>query len=237
MEEIKNEKNNGFFDGNPKMIFGFGIVTGVALALIGVMLGGGDLSFGAEPVDRGEDCPGELCEAYYFEVAEELELNMKEFATCYDEEELANKVSEDQNMGLADGVGGTPATIINGIAVSGALPYETITEEVNSALEAEDDSGLQTMLEVVQESDHIYGDLEKAKVVMLEYSDLECPYCGMHHETMMKVMEEYGDDVAWIFRHFPLPSIHPEAESAALASECAGAQVKFWEFQHEMFTR
>ena len=86
----------------------------------------------------------------------------------------------------------------------------------------------------VSDEDHVRGDLDKAKVVMVEYSDFECPFCSRHHPTMQQVFEKYGDDVAWVYRHFPL-SFHPEAEPAANASECAADQGKFWEYADELF--
>ncbi len=89
-------------------------------------------------------------------------------------------------------------------------------------------------LEAVTDGDHIRGDISKAKVVLVEYSDFQCPYCSKHHPTMEQVMEEYGDDVAWVYRHFPL-SFHANAEPSAIASECAAAQGKFWEFADAMF--
>lgn len=78
--------------------------------------------------------------------------------------------------------------------------------------------------------DHVRGDLKKAKVVLIEYSDFECPFCNRHHPTMKQIAEEYGDDVAWVYRHFPLTSIHPNAAPAANASECAAEQGEFWDY-------
>jgi protein-disulfide isomerase len=89
-------------------------------------------------------------------------------------------------------------------------------------------------LEAATEDDHVRGDLSKAKVVLIEYSDFQCPYCAKHHPTMEQIVEEYGDDVAWVYRHFPL-SFHANAEPSAIASECAAAQGKFWEFGDAMF--
>ena len=85
----------------------------------------------------------------------------------------------------------------------------------------------------VTSADHIRGNKD-AKVVLIEYSDFECPFCSRHHPNMLKLMEEYGDDVAWVIRHFPL-SFHPEAMPAAVASECANEQGKFWEYADAMF--
>ncbi|HBL39668.1 TPA: hypothetical protein DDZ10_03295 [Candidatus Uhrbacteria bacterium] len=89
----------------------------------------------------------------------------------------------------------------------------------------------------VTDEDWVRGDLKKAKVVLVEYSDFECPFCGSHHPTMQQLMTEYGDRVAWVYRHFPL-SFHPQATPAALASECVGEQggdAAFWRFADAMF--
>lgn len=81
----------------------------------------------------------------------------------------------------------------------------------------------------VDDKDHIRG-AKNPKVTIIEYSDFECPFCARFHPTMLKVMQNYGDQVRWVYRHFPLESIHPKARPLALASECAAEQGKFWEF-------
>lgn len=81
----------------------------------------------------------------------------------------------------------------------------------------------------VTDSDHIRGD-KNAPITIIEYSDFQCPFCQRFHDTMKQVMEAYPNDVRWVYKHFPLDSIHPYARGAAEASECAGDQDKFWEF-------
>ncbi|MFA5945536.1 MAG: thioredoxin domain-containing protein [Patescibacteria group bacterium] len=85
-------------------------------------------------------------------------------------------------------------------------------------------------LAAVQPDEHIKGDLKKAKVVVVEYSDFQCPFCGQHHPSLQQMVKDYGDQVVWVMRNFPLTSIHPNAEPAANAAECASEQGKFWEF-------
>ncbi len=80
----------------------------------------------------------------------------------------------------------------------------------------------------VTKDDHIRGN-KNAKITLVEYSDFECSFCASFHPTLVKVLEKYKDQVRWVYRHYPL-SFHPNAEPAALASECAGEQGKFWEF-------
>lgn len=86
-------------------------------------------------------------------------------------------------------------------------------------------------------NDHIRGSLD-AKVFIVEYSDLQCPYCANFHDTAAQALETYGDDIAWVYRHFPLDSIHPKARPAALASECVaelGGEDAFWAFTDAIF--
>lgn len=86
--------------------------------------------------------------------------------------------------------------------------------------------------------DHVRGN-RNAKVFLIEYSDLECPFCSKFHSTALQVLDEYGDDVAWVYRHFPLDQIHPKARPAAQAAECVaeiGGEDAFWAFADEIFS-
>jgi len=90
----------------------------------------------------------------------------------------------------------------------------------------------------IRENDYYRGNRE-AKLAFIEYSDLECPYCKRYHSTMKQVIEEYGDQVLWVFRHFPLDN-HPNARKAAEAAECVGVRYgneAFWEFTDLYFSR
>ncbi len=84
-----------------------------------------------------------------------------------------------------------------------------------------------------KDTDHIRGEIN-AKTVIVEYSDFECPFCKVFHETMKKVIET--PNTSWIYRHYPL-DMHPKAPNEALASECASAQGKdnFWKFADQIF--
>ncbi|MFH1713464.1 MAG: thioredoxin domain-containing protein [Candidatus Jacksonbacteria bacterium] len=86
------------------------------------------------------------------------------------------------------------------------------------------------ILKDITKQDHIRGNID-APVKIVEYSDLLCPYCQMHHATMKQLKEDYGDKIAWVYRHFPLPSLHPTAPKMAEGTECAaelGGNDGFW---------
>ncbi len=93
-------------------------------------------------------------------------------------------------------------------------------------------------LNPVSAGEHVRGDLSKAKVAVVEFSDFQCPYCKQLHPTMMKMMDVYKGDVVWVYRHFPLESIHPAARPAAHASECVtdlAGNDGFWKFTDGIF--
>jgi protein-disulfide isomerase len=86
----------------------------------------------------------------------------------------------------------------------------------------------------VSKRDHTIGPWD-AKVVMVEYSDFECPYCAAAEPVFRELRETLSDALLFAYRHFPLAEAHPHALHAAEASEAAGAQGKFWEMHNCLF--
>jgi protein-disulfide isomerase len=80
----------------------------------------------------------------------------------------------------------------------------------------------------VSEQDHIKGNLNMP-VVLVEYGDFQCPHCGAAFPIIKQIEHQYKDTLAFVFRHFPLSEAHPYAQAAAVASEAASIQGKFWE--------
>ena len=76
----------------------------------------------------------------------------------------------------------------------------------------------------------------KAKVIIVEFSDFQCPYCGQVESTLKSVLAKHTDNVALAFRDMPITQIHPLAMGAAEAGRCAGEQGKFWEMHDAMFS-
>jgi protein-disulfide isomerase len=90
----------------------------------------------------------------------------------------------------------------------------------------------------LSDADHVRGDLNKADIVVVEFSDYECPFCQRFDPTMKQIVADYGGKVAWVYRHFPLDSLHPEARGKAEASECVteqGGNEAFWKFNDRMY--
>jgi protein-disulfide isomerase len=86
----------------------------------------------------------------------------------------------------------------------------------------------------VNEKDHTLGPTN-APVTLVEYGDFECPHCGRAHPIVQAIRRYMGEELRFVYRHFPLVEAHPHAQSAAEASEAAGAQGRFWEMHDILF--
>lgn len=91
-------------------------------------------------------------------------------------------------------------------------------------------------IKAIGNDDHVRGGKDP-QLYLVEYSDFECPFCKRFHPTMQQALQEYGDKVAWVYRHFPL-SFHANAQKEAEASECAnelGGNDAFWKYTDKIF--
>lgn len=124
------------------------------------------------------------------------------------------------------------AIVIGGIIVAIAV-YVSIPKSPAPGV------GDVSLIRGVDSTDHVFGN-PTAKVIIVEYSDFECPYCKTFNETMHQIIANEGatGNVAWVFRHFPLLEIHPNALPHARAAECiaqtAGGDA-FWKFETALY--
>lgn len=133
--------------------------------------------------------------------------------------------------------------VVAGLIIAGAV-FFTRNNEGAPAQQAKNDDQTEQKTASVEpvsaEKDHILGNPD-AEIVIVEYSDFECPFCVRFHPTMEQIMDEYGKDgkVAWVYRHFPLDQIHKDARPAAEASECVaelGGNQAFWDYSKKLFS-
>jgi protein-disulfide isomerase len=113
----------------------------------------------------------------------------------------------------------------------GASPSRPIVSDTTSQ------NAEQVNLVPVAGTDHIIGS-RNADLVIVEYSDTECPFCKVFQNTMKEIVTSYGGKVAWVYRHFPIAQLHSKAPKEAEATECAnelGGNQTFWNFINKVF--
>src|SRR5260370_8054076 len=87
---------------------------------------------------------------------------------------------------------------------------------------------------VSPERDHMRRPAS-ASVMLVEYGDYECPYCRAAHPVVNAIRTQLQSRLSFVFRHFPLTTVHPHAQAAAEAAEAAGSQHKFWQMHDTLF--
>jgi protein-disulfide isomerase len=128
------------------------------------------------------------------------------------------------------------AIVVAGALVASAVYLGIVNRPVDSQARQ---PVLRAPIRGMQESDHVIGD-RKAGVVIVEYSDPECPYCKTFHGTLHRVMSEFRStgQVAWVYRHYPIEELHPKAAKEAEALECAaeqGGNDIFWKYANTLY--
>ncbi len=127
------------------------------------------------------------------------------------------------------------ALLISGSLIYNAGKKSTTPDTTNSEL-AQNVGNPLANFSKVKDDDHIMGK-SGAPITFVLYSDTECPFCKNFHFTMQRVMAEYGDKVAWVYRHAPIDQLHTKARTEAEATECAadlGGNGKFWEYLNRL---
>lgn len=121
------------------------------------------------------------------------------------------------------------------VAIFGGLIYVSKKDQVSIDFSKVDVKAVQAASpENGNIADHVAGSAT-SKVRVVEYGDLQCPACGGAHPGLKKIIEDYGDKIGFVFRNFPLTSIHPNALAASTAVEAAGLQGKYWEMNNLLY--
>jgi len=132
--------------------------------------------------------------------------------------------------------------IIAGLLIAGGIYMNGRVTKINPTVTQKQQIASQNLgdtMRPIDANDHILGS-SKARVLVVEYSDTECPFCKVFHATMNTIMQEYGKDgeVAWVYRHFPIEQLHSKAFKESQATECAaqlGGNSKFWEYINKVY--
>lgn len=190
----------------------------------------------------------------FAKMAADLSLDKGKFETCLNDGRYDTLIQANQDEGISLGITGTPGFFINGFPISGAQPYELFEYAIGLAEDGTladayvaNDQNAQAQatpapsapVEIDTTNSPSIGD-PKAPVVMIEFTDYQCPFCHRHFvETFPQIKAEYIDTgkVRYVFMEFPLTSIHPQAQLASEAALCAHDQGAYLEMHDLLFSR
>lgn len=203
--------------------------------------------------------------AYFANLATAVGADLDQYQACIDGGEKEAIVQQRVNDALAKGFGGTPSfefvreATAEAFPLVGAQPYEQFAGMIDTLAaggtpQTEEPAQAQGNNEIPfwatadglkpnpdQPEQTMAGDFYRgnpdAKVVVIEFSDFQCPFCRKHSLETQPVLDEKfvdTDQVMWVFKHFPL-SIHPQAPAAGAAAECAAEQQQFWAMHELLF--
>lgn len=201
---------------------------------------------------------------YFANLVKDIGADQTQYQACIDGGEKEAVVAQGVAEAMEKGFSGTPSfqfvreSTAEAFPLVGAQPYdqfaglidtlvaggtpETAQEEPSSneipfwatadGLKPDPDRPDQTM------AGDFYRGNPDAKVVIIEFSDFQCPFCRKHTLETQPILDEQfvaTDQILWVFKHFPL-TIHPQAPAAGAAAECAAEQGQFWEMHDKLFT-
>ncbi len=180
-------------------------------------------------------------------LSEQVGVSKDKLAECmqnFDKDAFGKKIQTSVESAMKGEAGmGTPYTIVigaNGVKskINGADSYENVKKIIDEVIAGKVTTEYMGEVPAVDADDHIFGDITKAQVTLIEYSDFECPFCARFHPTLDKIVGESNGSIAWVYRSFPLTQIHQNAMERAIAAECI-AKIKgsdaFWKYADLLF--
>jgi len=214
---------------------GFVITTPIAIVIAGVLIMGGILltNGGGSKVAKAQT------------LSEQVGVNKDKFTQCMKDTDLealrakTNAEAEKAMKGVPADQRGTPYAIIVGkngakTEIRGAFPKADVQKLIDEVAANKVTTAYTGDVTPYQEGDHIMGNPE-APIMIIEYSDLECPFCKRFSGTMKEIVSESNGNVAWVYRHW---IVHPGALAKAGAAECV-TKLKgndaFWKYVDLVF--
>jgi protein-disulfide isomerase len=238
----------------PKKSFFETYQTFFALIICGLLIGGGIVvgRFIPTPsqseVQQGQESQTSVRKKI-LKNAQELGLDRSSFATCLDTAVHKQKIADAVTLAEKSGVQGTPTFFIikrkldtSGKTLSqkqwsvlGARDLETFKESIATETSPIGQPPINGEKIVLSDTDHWIGPRD-AKIVIVEYADIDCYYCKQAKPTLEKLLADHPE-YAFVYRHSPIVSLHPLASYKAEATECAkdlGGENAFWDMLHTL---
>lgn len=203
--------------------------TPLAIIVGSVIISGGIMGYGA--IISGGTATGTQTVANPLpKMLKAIGVDKKAFAACVDNGTMAASVSASTQDGTTAGVTGTPTSFVikeeGGIqyvvaTVSGAQTYDFFKSAIDQALSTATVKNLPKFTGKAVDPSEVAGPVAASKVYVVEYSDLECPFCISLYGTMKKVRTDYDSKISFVYRNFPLTQIHQHAQKEAEMVSCA----------------
>jgi protein-disulfide isomerase len=127
--------------------------------------------------------------------------------------------------------------LIAGVVIAGAIIFTNTHPAADATAAAAAPTPTHLDIRMPMQNEHIVGS-PNAPIVLVEYSDFQCPFCSMIYPSLKNIVNASGGQVAWVQREFPLTSIHPQAAPAALAAECISHMLgndAYWKYADAVF--
>lgn len=223
--------------------------TPISIIVAGALIGGGVIiskGMSGSPKSTGTTATP-VTEADIIEsitslpILKKIGVKSKELTACIADGKSVATVDDDTALGQAAGLRGTPHMIVmtkkDGkdiqFPIFGALDKATIESAIAAGETPEAQKSYVEKFEqqTIGPSDHIQGDIATAPATIIEYSDIDCPYCKKLHPTLQQLVDE--GKIAWVYRHSPIPQLHQFAHIKAVATECVyeiAGQGAFWQY-------
>jgi protein-disulfide isomerase len=177
-------------------------------------------------------------------IAKEFNVNKDELQKCMDERRYKKSIEDDMTSGQAVGVKGTPHSFVlidNAMyEIPGAYSEEGMREFFDDLLTGKDprakDVSKEKTIATVTKDDWVRGS-ENARITVITYTDVDCPFCKKFHTATTNIMKDYPDTIRWVFRHMPSDNLHPDARAKAEMAECLGELAgpeAFWKYVDTM---
>lgn len=207
----------------------FTLTTPVAIIIGSIIISAGIVEYGL--IVRGGASSGTTATNPLPKILKTVGVNKNDFAECVNSGELAKSVSDSTQDGVQAGVTGTPSTFVlreeggNFYVVaniSGAQDKELFKQAIEQALSLKGAAKLAKFEGRPVGADEFQEVTNPTKVYVVEYSDAECPFCMRVHPTLKDLRTEYAGKISFVYRHFPLTSIHQHAQKEAEMISCVG---------------
>lgn len=220
----------------------------IAIVICGLLIGGGIILSKTIPQNTAPAQKQQTLEDVKKEIittAKKLDINKEKLSACLDSGDKKQTISDAVTLAEQSGVMGTPTFFIikrtigpddkivseKQIPLIGARDKETFLKAIRDGVSPEGQPALSGKKITLSENDHWLGS-RRASIILVEYSDIDCPFCKRAEPVVAEILQE-NPDIAFVYRHSPIASLHPFAAYKAEATECVkniSNEDVFWKF-------